>query len=582
MARRAAICIGVNQAGTMLPLQAAVKGAQDFGAWAVGQGCDTKVLVDSATTRIGLIDVFDAVQERASTNAYDQLIIYFSGHGILNAPTVEFWLLSRAPENANEAVNLYRSIEDARNCGIPHVVFISDACRSSVTGPPLSGVSGGTIFPNRGYNQNRGEIDVFYATRPGDPAWELPQAQAAGNYRGVFTEILLGTVTLPEEELVDRITSTPAPLNVIPSRKLKPVLESIVPTHAASLDVRIRQTPEIQVGTALPKYFATIDDASIQRRSLGVPLAPSSPVPSMESALGAMRGIALPSSMEPRARDVSLAAQLGLTAEVQRLQDARGRGHFETQTGFTLHGAQPVAAEAPGWRIDPAFPEGPAWHWRFEPAGNTASSAVLRYQTPDGVRGTVVAVVPQFIGSVVVDESGRVVSINYVPSDNSWRYAKYQRRAKEIEKMKAVAAVAAREGRFEVPVEKASAFAERIRRDKGLDPILGLYAAYAYAQAGRYEDVLSVFDYMRRDVLPIPFDVVMLAGRLNAKAALAARYAPFVPMLTQGWALIAAGDPMFRPIHQTLRPHLIPSLWTTLTAQGADLAARHLNTEAGN
>src|SRR5258708_38220675 len=103
MARRAAICIGVNQAGTMLPLQAAVKGAQDFGAWAVAQGCDTKVLVDSAMTRVEINDVFDAVQERVNANVYDQLIIYFSGHGILNAPAVQFWLLSRAPDNANEA-----------------------------------------------------------------------------------------------------------------------------------------------------------------------------------------------------------------------------------------------------------------------------------------------------------------------------------------------------------------------------------------------------------------------------------------------------------------------------------------------
>jgi hypothetical protein len=579
MARRAAICIGVNHAGTMLPLQAAVKGAQDFGAWAVSQGCDTKVLVDSDTTRVGLIDVFDAVQERVSANVYEQLIIYFSGHGILNAPGVEFWLLSRAPENANEAVNLYRSIEDARNCGIPHVVFISDACRSSVSGPPLSGVSGGTVFPNRGFNPSRGEVDVFYATRPGDPAWELPQPQATGNYRGVFTEFLLDTVKLPEEELVEQI-GNPAPLSVIASRKLKPLLESIVPSQAAALDVRIRQTPEIQVGTALPKYFAAVDAASIQRRARGVPLAPSSPPASLDAALSAIRGAEVRGAKAPPPRDVALAAQLGLTAEVARLQAARGLSRFETHTGFTLHGAAPIVAEAPGWKIDPAFQDGDAWHWRFAPAGRFhASSAVLRYSSNEGMRGTVVAVLPEFIGSVVVDPSGRVVSVNYVPSANSWRFAEYQRREAAIEKMKSFAAVAARHGRFEVPSGKAADFAERIRQDKGLDPVLGLYAAYAYAQAGRNEDVFSVFKYMRDDTIPVPFDVVMLALRYQPPATFPA-YAPFVPMLTQGWALVAAGDPLFRPIHQVLRAQLIPSLWTTLTEEGADEALRYLIAES--
>jgi hypothetical protein len=70
-----------------------------------------------------------------------------TGHGILLAPGTEYWLLSGAPQNPNEAVNLLRSAEDARNASIPHVIFFSDACRSTVPGAPLNGVVGGSIFP---------------------------------------------------------------------------------------------------------------------------------------------------------------------------------------------------------------------------------------------------------------------------------------------------------------------------------------------------------------------------------------------------------------------------------------------------
>ena len=162
----------------MTTLNAAVSGARDFRAWAKRQGCDTVLLVDDGANKVALVNIFDEVKRIVRAGTYSQLIIYFSGHGILSAPGTEFWLLSRAPENGNEAVNLFRSVTDARNSGIPHVVFVSDACRSSVKGPPLSQVSGGTIFPSRPYSQHQGEADIYYATHPGDPAFEVPESEA--------------------------------------------------------------------------------------------------------------------------------------------------------------------------------------------------------------------------------------------------------------------------------------------------------------------------------------------------------------------------------------------------------------------
>ncbi len=578
MPRRAAVCIGIDHAGSMMPLKAAAKGADDFFKWATDQGCNTQKLVDGNGTRVSVGDIFDVVTTYVKAGIYEQLIIYFAGHGILSAPGVEYWLLSRAPENPNEAVNLFRSIEDARNCGIPHVVFVSDACRSAVNGPPLSAISGATIFPNLGRRPVRGEIDIFYATRPGDPAWELPLATAAGAYRGLFTELLLESVTKPAADLVEQ-TPGPPPLDVITSRKLKPLLESSVPMRAGEVDVRVRQTPEVQVGTALPQYFSAISPESIRHELRAVTPAALA-APTLNTALRAIRAESFDRAA-PRtsARDSRLARRLGLTTEIERLKTTHGRARFETRTGFSLHGAEPLDAVAPGWDIDPAFKEESAWHWRFRPKpGHRGSSAVLSFKTGVGPRGMMLAILPEFIGSAIVDESGRVISVNYVPSQNSWRYGDYEQHAAEIEAMKAFAAVASRNGRLEPPIENAATFADRIRQNKGLDPTLGIYAAYAYAQVGRYQDAHSIFVCMRNDapVLAVPFDVAMLATRFDPDAAKDRLIGPFAPMLSQGWALLAARDPLFMSIHRTLRAHLVPSLWTTLTAEGVAIAARFL------
>lgn len=576
MAKRAAICIGVDHAGGMTPLQAAVKGARDFATWAKSQGCETKLLIDEANARVSVVDIFDAVKPIIDAGTYDQLIIYFSGHGILTAPGAEYWLLSRAPENPNEAVNLFRSVEDARRSGIPHVVFISDACRSSVKGPPLSGVVGGVIFPNQGTTPFGGsEIDVFYATRPGDPAYEVPEAEATQRYRGIFTDCLLKAVKKPDAGLVDPLTDGAAQVSVVTSRRLKPYLESTVPVDAATIDIKLRQIPELRVETALPKYFALVDSPAV-----GFGMAPGGPPPTaprgtIDTALEALSEA--PSAVTPSVSGSAaqaLADELQLPQEVDRLISARGRGHFETQTGFSVFGANVSNVYIRGWHADPPFPEGTpgALHVRLHPRGGSASSIVFEL---DGTTGTALAVLPGFIGTVVVKE-GRVIGVNYVPADNTWRFNEYQQREQELETLKALAAVSARDGRFVVEDASADRLAQRIRQAKGIDPTLGLYATYAYAQIGHYKDVYSVFTYMKDDEIeiPVPFDVVLLATRHEGGAVqeVDRRFAPFAPMLSQGWALLMPGDSLYHPIHQRLRPHLIPSLWTTFDAEGVAIA----------
>ena len=58
----------------------------------------------------------------------DQLILYFSGHGLW-LKGYEVWLLSDAPETPFAAISVTSCIASARNGSTPHVVIFSDACR---------------------------------------------------------------------------------------------------------------------------------------------------------------------------------------------------------------------------------------------------------------------------------------------------------------------------------------------------------------------------------------------------------------------------------------------------------------------
>lgn len=577
MNKRAVVCIGVNRAGTMNLLQAAAKGARDFEIWARTQQCATKLLVDDVAKTVTVKDIFGAVRDFVDSESYDQLIIYFSGHGILSAPGTEYWLLSDAPDDPNEAVNLNRSAEEARNSGIPHIVFVSDACRSSVQGLPLSGVTGGVIFPNRKFLPMRSEVDIFYATRPGDPAYEVPEAEATRRYRGIFTECLLKAVKAPEPKLVDQSAS----LAVISSRKLKPHLESTVPVEAAAIDINLRQTPELHVETDLPKYFAVVDQPMVCRgqsiRSVKSPPPPRT----IDTALNVLYARYM-ENVPPRvSKQLKLIQESGLASEMEGLAFTRGRGHFETRTGFSVFGDFPRQTFAQRWRADPAFTESNnpgAQHIQLNPidanSEQTPSTVVIEFASGTGA---LLAILPGFIGTVIVNKR-RVVSVSYIPSDQTRRYQECLQCAKKLEEMRAFAAVAARHGGGIIEKRKTSKLANRIRQGKSIDPTLGLYAVYAYAQVGAYDDVFSIFNYMKVESheIPVPFDVVMLAGRFKRGKNQVENvpHAPFAPMLSQGWSLLMKGDPLFLPIHQEMRPHLVPSLWTTLDLQGIEIARR--------
>ena len=197
-----------------------------------------------------------------------------------------------------------------------------------------------------------------------------------------------------------------------------------------------------------------------------------------------------------------------------------------------------------------------------------------------GGHGVALAVLPEFIGTVIVEDE-RVVNVNYTPSRNTNKYLDYQHVAAQIEQRRAFVAVAARNGSFRLEREQAGNVARYLRVFKSLDPTLGIYAAYAYAQSGALEDVESVYRYMRVEQKPVPFDVALLAQELDVvplaqglpdlRRLSSHHIAPFCPMLTQGWAFLEPYQEIIPAAVRQAGQHLVPSLWTTFNSEGVDI-----------
>jgi hypothetical protein len=187
---RAAVVIGVDAVQEGLPrLQAAASGAEEVAEWLRRSDYNVQLFTDRETP-VERSAIFRAVTALVQAGTTERLVVYFAGHGFLNGPVDECWLLSGAPIDASEAVNVTLSATMARYRGIPEIVFISDACRLAPAGGVNAGITGVSIFPNVRPSQRTGDIDFYYATRPGDPAHERTSVEAEKAH-GLFTRVLV-------------------------------------------------------------------------------------------------------------------------------------------------------------------------------------------------------------------------------------------------------------------------------------------------------------------------------------------------------------------------------------------------------
>lgn len=575
---KAAIVIGVNRTGGLPVLRAGVSGAQQFATWLKGEGFDIHFFSDE-NNPVTAATVTDKITDLIDQGTLDQLVVYFSGHGFLKNYNSEFWMLSGAPRNANEAISVSENVELARECGIPSVVMISDACRSTPQSLQAGRIRGSLIFPNEPVSRNvRPEIDRYFATLPGDPALEMVVNESVNRHEGVYTHCFLQAYRQPDADMIQEVVSGGKVLHVVPNRRLKEYLRREVPVLMSNKHLQVEQLPDAIVESGDSVY---IGRAAVPKPRITMTTREIIDVRDF-ARVALSRATGSPSGVPKSVSDMIEAAgqsNFDVSVELVGAAQVKGTEHFETKTGFKVFGAR--VSEALGLTMQAKLLDGgvdtePAYV-RLHPGRTSsggaghASSVVLRFA--DG-SGTVLAGIENYIGTVVV-ENGRVVNVSYAPSDNSDRWHDYVAERTRLERLRAIVAAAARYGAFRIDPQNASEIAGQIRYMKSIDPTLGLYASYAYAEVGRREQVQSVMDYMKGDLSAMLFDVAMLAGEL-AKPQTGSSYpvVPFCPMLSQGWALLRVKRAKIPPDAEEASNHLLPALWTTFDPAGMKIILR--------
>ena len=582
---RAAVIVGLDNATGLPGLSDAVGAAERFEAWAKKEKFDSvKLLTDAGDATVRLDDILTAVT-KAVNGDYDQLVIYFSGHGFLKTSASEFWVLSNGMTNANEAVDLSASIELARDCGIPHVIFISDACRSLPPTFEVSRIQGGVIFPlSDSAPLPRASIDLFYATLPGDVALEVKNIDdAVDGHKAVFTSCLLEGLKGELAELREMRYEEGKVFEVVPAWTLQPYLEREVPVTTASRNVTLLQNPEIRILSRTPKYLATVvlppGGWPSPRPGDGPPAPPTRQQARRRVVANEIRGVMNPgweAAGEPSDNEKAFTG--AMQPERDRVVNASRRPAFETRTGYTIVGAKLGPDALPNGAGYEVLEEGGLDHVRiYDPT----RSVVIRFE--DG-RGTCLPPMPGYVGSVQV-EDGRIVAVNYTPSQGTERYGIFEAIRAEIEEHRSFVAVATRHGVFDLASDDERQYGNSLRRWKGVDPSLGIYATYAYAASGMVEEIRSIADAMKHDLrearddvnMQIPdgrdvmiYDVALYGRQIVADQSTpdGALVLPCCPMMTQGWGFAAAHTGLLPEALSSVRGHLIPALWTTLDPEG--------------
>jgi hypothetical protein len=584
MMSRVAIVIGVNKTGNLPVLRAAVSGAQRFGSWLAGEGFDVFYFVDeqNAVTANAIANQITALVDQGIA---EQLVIYFSGHGFLRNYS-EFWMLSGAPRNANEAVSVIESVSLARECGIPSVVIISDACRSKAHTLQAERVQGSLIFPNEPIACNvRPEVDRFFAALPGDSAFEIEVDESVKQHDGVFTHCFLQAYKKPDFEMIRQVVSDGKTLYVVPNRYLKEYLRREVSALMLKKSYP-GQLPDAIVESGESVYIGRCKEMKKRKRIMRKLTRETIDVRDI-AGVAVANAVGLPLNLPKSVGDVidEMADKSDFEESVKLVGTTQelGAGHFETGTGFKVFGAGVsevfglnMKAEllSGGGGAEPAYVRlHPGNAGISEPTGNV-SSVVLRLA--DG-SGMVLAGLESYIGTVVV-ENGSIVNVSYVPSDNSPLWGDYARERTRLEKLRAVVAASARYGVFRVDQDNAGEIARQIRYLKSIDPTLGLYASYAYAEVGMVDQVRSVMDYMEGNLSAMLFDVAMLAGKLDESRDLRPYpVVPFCPMLSQGWTLLRIKRVKVPPAVEEAANHLSSALWTTFDPMGMNIILRAIN-----
>lgn len=568
---RAVLLIGVSQAGGLGKLKAVESSIDKMAAWAKSQGIpDDQVIrrTDAGGVAVTVADLFKDIKNLADRDTIEQLIVYFSGHGVVNNRQ-EYWLLSDAPVNAAAAVNIEGNVSLARAGAFEHVVFLSDACRTPTQGVQYGRIIGSDIFPNIEDADLERSVDIFFATSLGAPALEVQQSEQGRQYQAIFTEALLDALNGKIPEAIRDGRVRPRPLKkALPKKvwdKLKASGLSLSTTQTP--DARITSEDEAWLASLPPPLPATATPPDIEVISMTPPDA-ATPLSTREVAQVAVEaalrgdsfGRAVITDAEVKTltgRGISKNATLMLKSMARVFGDRRQQPLPE-KPGFEIHGrgvSRVICSDGDAHLGE----EGDA----VTVSVNTdehQSQALIEFDDGSGV---LLPVIAGFVGVLRLHERG-LDEVWYEPADES--DASLSR--EELDYLRQAIIKASSLGVFALESDEADALAVRMQNLKFQDPALAVYAAYAYHDIGQFRRIADMQNYLRYRMDVQLYDLALLSRGLLKDADLADEIVPALPMLSQGWALTGALSGRIPTELDGLRQQLQPSLWSLYTPEG--------------
>jgi hypothetical protein len=572
---RAIVLIGVAKTGK-LPLLGGIERSIDaMAAWAKKQGIPDANIIPitdkGGTVTVTASQILEAIDALAKRGNITQLIVYFSGHGIVNGRD-EYWLLTNAPRDSNAAVNIEGSAAAARHGAFPHVVLISDACRTQAPDLLNARVNGSDIFPNVKDATVERSIDIFFATSLGAPALEIRVAAEKGpEYHAVYSDAMVGALSGRVRHVIDEGFVRPYPL-----KKHLPALVR-AELEAKQLSILVSQTPDARITSDQEvAWVAKVDEpdtATPRPRGPGSgpgpapPPPPVPPVPSREAVARklvaeAIRGGSRPRSGAAAAGAPSVVIELADEAELRQKSQAELR--VPTEASVLVQGKALKAAFTREAAIGTVSGESVSLR-------GSARPPELLVEFDDG--SSVLLPVLRDFAAVVGFDGDRLDDVSFVQPGSHGD--------PELQELRAVIAAATARGLFTLEGEDdALTLAKRMQNSKGRDPALAVYAAYAYHELGQLERIRSMQAFLRGQIGVGLFDLALL-GRDLVKDEGAANVLPSAPLLAQGWAFVAAlGGPQAERL-VALRPYVNSSVWSHYSPEGTRLLKEWLRFELG-
>lgn len=568
------IAVGVDNPGVLSRLNGAAAGAIKVAEWLekqkhLGVAVVSEVLTDTGDDKVSARNVRDAATRIMQGPALHLLIVYLAGHGFVRSGGSEYVLLSEFPEY-QEAIDVAATARNAKRVGVPHVVVITDACRSSADAfGPVGEINGSPVFKSGPVQGTMaGKVDVFFATEP---------SQTAKEYKGegFFTKILLDALEYAPAEVRE---AWPGGQEVIPAWRMEHYLETVVPARAFAHNPSFEQIPDFQVTSREPMFLAYVPQDNSNEgpafmesprvlrkntRVFGINIKRSSANSDSklritpESRRQALEQVVTLMKSSGDLVPPNVLSDAGL---LERVKSYRGvdvaRLLHGSRTGYSFFGVQVDSVTLdPMLKAEINTSDGGSVDLRLSGNLSEAKSASVIVRLGNGTT-CILPFLAGYVGAVDL-RTDHISSIAFATNiRDTKRFGLFDQDEAKVRQQKEIASALASTGQlWRLAGEDAASYAAFVRKNKQLDPSLGIYASYAYALAGRDDDARSVYDwfvgyqqppFQDQLIAPIIFDVGMLGGAFIERLP-AQQYplAPFCPMMGIGWSLLescGAGD----------------------------------------